>query len=141
MKRRSAREYALQFLYSIDFLTYLSPDIINKFELFLGEQGEQRKEVIDFSKELVEGTLKRLDEIDNLIQSYAINWSFDRIASIDRAILRIATFELLTQDEISPAIIIDEALEIAKKFSTKESPAFINGLLDKIARVVKNKQE
>ncbi|MFQ3574109.1 MAG: transcription antitermination factor NusB [Thermodesulfovibrionales bacterium] len=137
MKRRTAREYALQFLYRIDFFTRIPPDIDKRLSAFLQDIGEQRQEVIEFVNELVIGTIERLEEIDNLIESYAINWSFDRLASIDKAILRIATYELLAHQEVSPAIIIDEALEIAKKFSCKESPAFINGLLDKISKVIR----
>ncbi|MCX8027322.1 MAG: transcription antitermination factor NusB [Thermodesulfovibrionales bacterium] len=137
MKRRASREYAVQFLYGIDFFPHIPPDIIERFDAFLKEQGEQRKDVIEFSKELVRGCIETLDEIDNLIQTHAINWSFDRIANIDRAILRVAIYELLTHKEISSAIVIDEALEIAKKFSTKEAPPFINGLLDKISKIVR----
>ena len=91
-------------------------------------------EVRKFSEELVSGTLSHLDEIDRTIQQVAANWKMDRMASVDRNIMRFAVFELLYRDDIPPAVTINEALEIAKKYSSSEAASFINGLLDKIAR-------
>jgi N utilization substance protein B len=91
-------------------------------------------EVRKFSEELVNGTLLHLDEIDQKIKQVAAHWKMDRMASVDRNIMRFAVFELLYRDDIPPAVTINEALEIAKKYSSSESASFINGLLDKIAR-------
>jgi len=91
-------------------------------------------EVRKFSEELVSGTLLHLDEIDRKIQDVAAHWKMDRMASVDRNIMRFAVFELLYRDDIPPAVTINEALEIAKKYSSSEAASFINGLLDKIAR-------
>jgi len=91
-------------------------------------------EVRKFSEELVNGTLLHLDEIDQKIQQVAAHWKMDRMASVDRNIMRFAVFELLYREDIPPAVTINEALEIAKKYSSSESASFINGLLDKIAR-------
>lgn len=91
-------------------------------------------EVRKFSEELVRGTLAHLDEIDQKIQLVAAHWKMSRMASVDRNIMRVAAYEILYRDDIPPAVTINEALEIAKKYSSAEAASFINGLLDKIAR-------
>jgi len=88
-----------------------------------------------FFKDLSEGAVKNQKEIDEIIAAHAKNWSVDRMSAVDRAILRMATYELLYSPEKTPAAaVIDEAIELSKKFSTDKSGSFINGLLDQIRK-------
>lgn len=139
MKRRKAREYSLQFLYRTDFTDNLkSEDTRNSFsdnfDLFWQETGEKDLETKLFAKDLISGTIEHIEEIDSIIQDAAEKWTITRMASIDRNILRFSVYELLFRKDIPAAVTINEAIEIAKKYSTSESAAFINGILDKIAK-------
>jgi len=131
MKRRQAREYALQILFRIDF----TEKKINKgdFEEFWSDKKESR-DVKEFTEKLVRGTLDRLDEIDGMIERVAENWLLKRMAAVDRNILRFAVYEILYRDDIPSAVTINEAIEIAKKYSSTEAAAFLNGVLDKLAK-------
>ena len=100
----------------------------------LDSSKKENAEVRNFSEELVRGTLMHLDEIDQKIRQVAAHWKMERMASVDRNIMRFAVYEILYRNDIPPAVTINEALEIAKKYSSSEAASFINGLLDKIAR-------
>ncbi len=91
----------------------------------------------EFARTLVDTTYKNLREIDKTIKASLINWSFDRLAVVDRSILRIGVAEFMYFPDIPPKVTIDESVEIAKKYSTEKSPSFINGVLDKIAKGLK----
>ncbi|MEW5747126.1 MAG: transcription antitermination factor NusB [Nitrospirota bacterium] len=142
MKRRKAREYALQFLYRIDFVDL--PEDAEQQNVLAGmrgdlrdfweDTGEKDQELRVFAEDIIAGTIGHLREIDSEVQRVAEKWSLSRMAAIDRNILRFATYELLFRKDIPSAVTINEALEIAKKYSTAESASFINGLLDRIAR-------
>ncbi len=140
MKRRKAREYVLQFLYKLDFMDYFKespspmPGLSGIFQSFWTETGEDDHKVRAFTEELIVGTMQHFKEIDSTIEKVAEKWTLTRMAAIDRNILRAATYELLFRKDIPNAVTINEALEIAKKYSTAESASFINGILDKIAR-------
>lgn len=140
MKRRKAREYALQFLYGIDFIKIDVPEgkipdnIKERLRIFWEEAGEQNQETKSFAEEIIFGTISNIEKIDSLIKNVTEKWSLERMACIDRNILRFATYELLFRRDIPPVVTINEAIEIAKKYSTSESTAFINGILDKIAK-------
>ncbi len=143
MKRRKAREYVLQFLYRIDFLgDYRGstkepqdlPELSRDLRLFWEETGEEDPEVKKFAEDLITGTIDNLGELDSLLQKTAEKWKLLRMASVDRNIMRFAAYELLFRKDIPSAVTINEALEIAKKFSTAESASFINGILDRIAK-------
>jgi N utilization substance protein B len=143
MKRRKAREYALQFLYRIDFLGISSGDskkseilskLKNDLETFWAGTDEKDPEVRAFAEDLIVGSITNLEEIDTLIQKAAEKWRLLRMASIDRNILRFSTYELLYRKDIPDAVTINEAIEISKKYSTLESASFINGILDKISK-------
>lgn len=132
MNRRKAREYALQALFQHEFAGDRS-----LMEL-VDEQSPDKKSdeaLRKFAGELVHGTLKHLEEIDLVLQEAAEHWKMDRMAAVDRNILRCAVFEILHRSDIPAAVTINEALEIAKKYSTLESVSFINGLLDKVAHI------
>ena len=131
MKRRQAREYALQILFQIDF----TEKKLGRRELdeFWSDKKENR-EIRKFAEELVKGTLEKLEDIDALIEKLAENWILGRMAAVDRNILRLAAFEILYRKDIPSAVTINEALEIAKKYSSSESAPFLNGVLDRLAK-------
>ena len=129
MKRRSrARELALQALYQMDLTK--EADRAN-IDAFLDDQ-ESEEEPREFARSLVHGTLDHQAEIDETISEVTQNWAISRMAVIDRNVLRLAAHELLHREDIPPKVSINEAIEIGKRFSTTNSGAFINGILDKI---------
>jgi N utilization substance protein B len=86
----------------------------------------------EFTVELVEGVVAHRDRIDELLTTYSQGWSLDRMPAVDRAILRLGTFELLWRDDIPDAVVIDQAVELARSLSTDDSPSFVNGLLGRL---------
>jgi len=127
-KRTRGRELALQFLYQRDLR---GPELLDELEEFLKSE-ESDKEARTFAAKLVEGTIEHEEVINQRIQGVAQNWDIGRMAVIDRNVLRIATFELLHCRDIPPKVAINEAIELGKRYSTQNSGAFINGILDKI---------
>lgn len=95
---------------------------------------DEPPEVRRFAERIVKGAIEHMEEIDSVIRKYAEHWVLERMAMVDRNILRAAVYELFYEKATPPAVVINEALEIAKKFSMRESSAFINGILDKIAK-------
>ncbi len=87
-----------------------------------------------YAREIVDGVEDHRDEIDELIASYAQGWTIDRMPNVDRAVLRLASWELLHNPEVPQAVAIDEAIELAKEYSTDDSARFVNGVLGKIAQ-------
>jgi N utilization substance protein B len=85
-----------------------------------------------FAEPLIRGTLEHREEIDALIQKHAVNWELHRMATVDRNVMRLAIHEMLHRDDIPPIVSINEAVDIAKKFSTPDSGKFVNGILDKV---------
>lgn len=140
MKRRKAREYVLQFLYKIDFMGVFKnssagkPALKDALKDFWKETDEPDSQIITFSEEIITGTVGNLDKIDSVIQETTEKWKLSRMATVDRNIMRFAVYEMLFRKDIPAAVTINEALEIAKKFSTADSASFINGVLDRIAK-------
>jgi N utilization substance protein B len=131
MKRRKSREYALQLLFQMELSdSELTGEVWDEFWEGLDEDDE----VKTFTLDLVKDTKSRIPELDKIIQKAAEHWALERMAVIDRNILREATCELLFRTDIPDSVAINEAIEIAKKFSTKESASFINGILDRVSR-------
>ncbi len=126
--RRDAREAAVQFLYQVD--THRPANISTALAEFWS-QNEEPKDVREFADDLLHGVLEKMPEVDLKIRGLADNWDFERLAVVDRNILRLAVYEMLFRPEIPPVVSINEAIEIAKKFSTAESGKFVNGLLDR----------
>jgi len=131
MKRRKAREYALQILFQVDFT---KKKIDSKYleEFWSGKK--DGRNVKEFTEDLVRGTLNKIDEIDMTIERVTENWLLKRMAAVDRNILRFAAYEILYRKDIPSAVTINEAIEVAKKFSSAESAPFINGILDRLAK-------
>jgi N utilization substance protein B len=127
--RRKAREYALQMLFQWD-ITHDSIDQI--ITTFFSTQ-EESEGVADFARRLVTRTVENVEKIDMLIQRHAEHWRLDRMATVDRNLLRLATQELF-DNETPKTVVINEAIEIARRFSSQESPQFINGILDSIKK-------
>jgi transcription antitermination protein NusB len=131
MKRRKAREYALQMLFQLDFTKRTYDE--KTFEEFWSGKNE-RIDVKEFAVNLVRGTLQNLEKIDAMIEMVTENWLLKRMAAVDRNILRFAAYEILYRKDIPSAVTINEALEIAKKYSSTEAASFLNGVLDRIAK-------
>jgi transcription antitermination protein NusB len=131
MKRRKAREYALQMLFQLDF-TKRAYDKKALEEFWSGKK--EQSDIKEFAVELVRGTLDNLNKIDAMIETFTENWLLKRMAAVDRNILRFAAYEILFRKDIPPAVTINEALEIAKKYSSTEAAAFLNGVLDRLAK-------
>ena len=127
-KRTRARQLALQFLYSID-LREDGPS--QEVDPFLRMQTRD-DEIYLFATGLVNGCLAHREEIDAEIRRIAANWDLARIATIDRNILRLAAHEILHRSDIPPQVTLNEAIELAKLFSTKKSGGFVNGILDRL---------
>src|SRR5271154_662293 len=128
-RRRMARELAVQFLYQFDLA---GGSFDEAFPLFWETQSEVDNAGRQFAEELVRGVLERRASIDEKIVKYTENWDLPRIAAVDRNILRLAVYEMLYRDDIPPVVSINEAVDIAKKFSPRESGAFVNGILDRL---------
>ena len=127
-KRRKARELALMLLYELDFRP-------TDLDALLQEFWRDRvvpPDVRTFAEALVRGTVKHVEELDQVIQANAVHWSLARIAPVERNILRLAAHELLHRDDIPERVAINEAIELAKLYGSDESGAFVNGILDQI---------
>ncbi|MFQ6079993.1 MAG: transcription antitermination factor NusB [Thermodesulfobacteriota bacterium] len=126
--RRRAREIALQVLYQKELNCIKVEEGLNLFR----NNFEVLKGAMDFSERLVKGVEQHREDLDRVIEHYSSNWKVDRMAHVDRTILRIATYELLYCDDIPPRVAINEAIDIGKKYGSEDSGAFINGILDKV---------
>jgi len=130
-KRRTARERALQILYEAEFNDAPLEDILRA----QWAETPADEDVRTYAEGLVRGTAARRDELDGILRGASANWRVARMTAVDRCILRLAVFELLEQTtRLAPAIIINEAIEIAKRFSGEEAALFINGVLDAVRR-------
>jgi len=128
-RRRQAREIALQTLYIID--TSKTPEA-EAFAIVNRREPVDDEKTLEFAKELVSGALAQKPALDALIEGAAQNWALARMAAVDRNVLRLSAYELLNRPETPVNVVIDEAIEIVRKFSTEDSTRFINGILDKL---------
>ena len=127
--RRKSREYALQMLYQYD-VSHQSAGLADGF----WADKEVPENIMEFADSIVDGVIENLDMIDDKIRLSASNWSIDRMAVVDRNILRMAVFELFYIKDIPVKVTINEAIEIAKRFGEEESGSFVNGIIDRIVR-------
>lgn len=130
-KRRDAREFAVQFLFQGDFNPDCHKSDIDEALRLFWEEKEAGDDVKKFATELIQGTIAHQQHIDELIRKYAENWELARMAAVDRNVVRLAMFEMLHRPDVPPVVSINEAVDIAKKFSTAESGKFVNGILDR----------
>jgi N utilization substance protein B len=142
--RRRGREYALQVLFSLDLnpgmtapqaLAHFWRDFVH--ELHDPEGPGEGGEIVSFAEKLVTGTAANLAEIDAIVQRASKNWRLERMARVDRNVLRLATFELRFLPEVPAKVVINEAIEVARRYGAAESPAFVNGILDRISQELK----
>ena len=142
-KRTQAREIALKALYQHDLQRKREKDAratVDDFESFIqAESGDP--EVRSYVRFLLDGTLASITELDERIAAAALNWKLSRIAPVDRSILRLALFELIESPDVPPKVAINEAIDLAKKFSTEQSGAFVNGILDRIYNDLKETRQ
>lgn len=130
-KRTRAREIALQVLYQVDITRdNYDASLANFWQAH--SEANINEEMQKFTSELVTGVAQNLSVIDTKISQYAANWKLERMAVVDRNILRMSCYELMFRDDIPPKVSINEAVELAKKFSGQEAGKFVNAILDKI---------
>lgn len=129
-KRRSAREWAVQFLFQNDFNPLEIGQALHEF--WAGKNTDRKSR--SFAEDLIRGVLARLDQIDRLMQSYAEHWEIKRMNAVDRNVIRLALYEMLFRPDIPPVVSINEAVDIARDFSSNESGKFVNGILDRALR-------
>ncbi len=127
-RRRQSREMALKMIFQVDMGRLNVREVISYFAS--GQKASP--EVLAYAEALTRGVASDLDQIDSLITDQTDNWEFDRIAGVDRNILRLAIYELQHYPEVPSSVIINEAIEMAKKYSTEEAGGFVNGILDKL---------
>jgi N utilization substance protein B len=130
-RRRKSREVALQFLYQLDLRG--EDDPVPHEEDFWARHPVD-PDARAFAEALVRGTKAHQPKIDQLIAQCAERWDLERMAAVDRNLLRLAVYELLFEAETPPKVVLNEAVEIAKKFGTRESSRFVNGVLDRVHR-------
>ena len=127
-KKTAGRVLAVQALYQLDLRGNAFQEVIDEFL----EDSAKDEEIRALAAELVHGCVEKRDELDARIAGVAEHWDIARMAIVDRCILRVGTYELLHRPDVPPKVAIDEAIRLAKKFSTAASGAFVNGLLDRI---------
>ncbi|HSA58424.1 MAG TPA: transcription antitermination factor NusB [bacterium] len=129
--RRKSREFALQLLYEMEVKGADPKSVLERAHEDVSEEGRK------FATDLLDGTYRNRKEIDELIERHSLHWKMARMAVVDRNILRLAVYELLYLHDVPTSVVLNEAIEIAKKFGTEDSGAFINGILDKVAKEVR----
>lgn len=151
-KRRLAREMAVQMLYQLDLGGSSIPEVLRSFDVpdFLreldadaeerdrgaarGTHPQEAREAFEYARRLVEGTHAHLEAIDELLRAQADNWRLERMPPVDRNVLRLAVYELAHELDVPKLVVIDEAVELAKRFGSEQSGRFVNGLLDGLLR-------
>lgn len=132
MSRINARRNAFSLLFQYDFIDI--HEIDENKNIFFKENPEIEEGDKKYILETVDGTMKNLEEIDAIIGEYARGWTTERMSKVDLAILRLAVYEMKFSDEAPDSVAINEAVELAKKYSSDEAPSFINGILGKISQ-------
>ncbi|TNF28298.1 MAG: transcription antitermination factor NusB [Deltaproteobacteria bacterium] len=146
--RRKARELALQGLYALEFGAPSVDSVVREMYRLAAEPPSEDEDLatlvraegatLQFAEKLIRGVAANKDAIDQLLGECSTNWKVPRMAMVDRNILRMATFELRWLEDIPPKVTLNEAIEIAKRYGTADSGAFINGILDRVAAVTKS---
>jgi transcription antitermination protein NusB len=129
--RNKARKRAFQIIFEADQRDSTPTAVMRDWIRHAGTD-ERQPPVSEYTMQLIEGYSENAQRIDELISTYSVGWTLDRMPVVDRCILRLAAYELIWSEEVPEAVVIDEALDIAREFSTDESPPFINGLLGRL---------
>jgi N utilization substance protein B len=129
-KRTRARELTMQALYQFDVQ---GPDVLEPLKQFFME-ADTNNAVRSLASEWMKGAAENLEKCDELITASTIKWQFTRLSPVDRSILRLSVYQLKFRPDIPPKVVINEAIELAKKFSTDKSPGFVNGVLDAVLK-------
>lgn len=144
MKRRVAREIAVQSLYQIQMNEATPQEAV---QIAIHEAEHDNETELNFSGdkidplyiiELVEGTYSNKVRIDELLEEYLKGWAMDRLSRIDREVLRLAVYEMLYRDDVPPKVVVNEAIDLAKHYGTEESGKFVNGVLGKMIKEVED---
>jgi len=130
--RTKARKRAVDAVFAAD-LRKISPIELLNETASLAADRQNQNEIFGYARQIVDGVIEHHDEIDELLETYAQGWAIDRMPHLDRAILRVASWEILYNDDVPDPVAINEAVELAKELSTDESGGFINGLLSRIS--------
>ena len=145
--RRQGREFALKAIYGLHDGDAEPASFLQEFwanfrfrDDILGEAHDEPgadvpAEVRAFAEDLVTGTLGNLERIDQVLGEFSTNWSLERMSRVDLALLRMACYELLFRPDVPSSVVLNEAIEIGKTYGTRETPAFVNGILDKVSRI------
>ncbi len=137
-KRTKARERAVQALYQLDVS---ASDLDDALARFWKSFEPVEREVRELAEELVRGVAAHRREVDEAIEAASQNWRLDRMAKVDRNVLRLAVHELLHRPDVPVKVVIDEAIELGKKYGSESSGAFVNGVLDRVATVLRPRRE
>jgi transcription antitermination protein NusB len=129
--RNKARKRAFQILFEAD-QRGADPKTVMADWVRLGRTDDRQPPVSEYTMRLVEGYAAHGERIDELLSTYAVGWTLDRMPVVDRNVLRLGAYELIWQDDVPDAVVLDEAVQLAKEFSTDESPSFVNGLLGRL---------
>lgn len=130
MSRRLAREAALRVLFQVE----VGRDELDAAIAYNASELDLDDKALRFTEKLARGVMKHRSELDELLNSYAVDWTIERMAYVDRNVLRLAAFEMLYDDETPAGVAINEAVELAKRYGTDDSGKFVNGILGNIAR-------
>ncbi|WP_328917121.1 MULTISPECIES: transcription antitermination factor NusB [unclassified Streptomyces] len=129
--RNKARKRAFQILFEAE-QRGAAPTTVMADWIRLARTDDRQPPVTEYTMQLVEGYAAHAARIDELLSSYSVGWTLDRMPVVDRNVLRLGTYELLWEDDVPDAVVLDEAVQLAKEFSTEESPGFVNGLLGRL---------
>ena len=130
--RTKARKRAVDAVFAAD-IRKISPITLLDEVAALTADRQNQEPIFSYAREIVQGIIDKNDEIDDLLETYSQGWALDRMPNLDRAILRVAVWEILFNDEVPDGVAINEAVDLAKELSTDDSGAFVNGLLSRIA--------
>jgi N utilization substance protein B len=129
--RNKARKRAFQILFEAE-QRGVDPKTAMADWIRLARTDDRQPPVTEYTMQLVEGYTAHAERIDELLAGHSVGWSLDRMPVVDRNVLRLGTYELLWEDDVPDAVVLDEAVQLAKEFSTDESPSFVNGLLARL---------
>jgi transcription antitermination protein NusB len=129
--RNKARKRAFQILFEAD-QRGADPKTVMADWIRLARTDDRQPPVSEYTMRLVEGYAAHFERIDELLSTYAVGWTLDRMPAVDRNVLRLGAYELIWEDDVPDAVVLDEAVQLAKEFSTEESPSFVNGLLGRL---------